>query len=107
MQAFDGIKLEQDLLKNSILLKAVNALSVFITESPLNEWKKQWFVRRAGEYDRQETQKKIQDYIDQHPVSTHQLVLLLCPFFAVSTHAFREVRRRQSGAVLLACTVLK
>ncbi|KAK9789763.1 hypothetical protein WJX73_004000 [Symbiochloris irregularis] len=68
VHAFDGIKLEQNLLKSPVLLKAVNALSVFITKSPLNDWKKQWFVRRAGEYDREETQKKIQDYIDKNPV---------------------------------------
>ena len=69
VQAVDGAELEQKLLQNPVLLKAVNALSVFITKSPLNELKKRWFQRLAGEYDQAETQQRIRELIDDNPVS--------------------------------------
>lgn len=68
VRALDGQALEQRLLQNPVFLKAANALSVFITKSPLNEAKKRWFVRLAGEYDRAATQQKIQSLIAEHPV---------------------------------------
>ena len=52
--------------------KAVNVLSEFVTNSPLNEGKKLWFQRLDGEYDREATQEKIQRLIEQNPVSIHR-----------------------------------
>lgn len=71
IQAGQGAELEQKLLQNPFLLKAVNALSVGITNSPLNTAKKWWFRRLAGEYDLAEAQTRLKELIQQDPVCSH------------------------------------
>ena len=54
--------------QQNILEKAVNSLSELVTKSPLNEGKKKWFQRMAGDYDKEATQQKIHSLIEENAV---------------------------------------
>lgn len=56
--------------KQSPFERAVNVVTEIVTKSPLNEGKKRFFQRLAGEYDRSATQDKIQQVIQEHKVRT-------------------------------------
>eukprot|EP00891_Asterochloris_glomerata_P006951 jgi/Astpho2/6951/Aster-01813 len=62
----------------SPLARTVNFLTVLITQSPLHEGKKRFFIGRAGNYDEQAAQQELEALISQHSVVTFGWTF--CPF---------------------------
>ncbi|KAK9829694.1 hypothetical protein WJX72_007403 [[Myrmecia] bisecta] len=60
------------------LEKAVNAFTVLITNSPLHNGKKKFFIARAGEYDEAAVRAKVESLISSNPVVVFSWTF--CPF---------------------------
>lgn len=64
-----SLQTRSDSSRQSVIERAVNSVTEVITKSPLNEGKKRFFQRLAGDYDPAAIQAKIDNLTKQHPAS--------------------------------------
>lgn len=93
-----SLQTRSDSSRQSVIERAVNSVTEVITKSPLNEGKKRFFQRLAGDYDPAAIQAKIDNLTKQHPVVVFSWTF--CPFAKRAKGLLTEVGAQYTAVEL-------